>query len=358
MRRRAHFLLLAVACAAVAWGTVGCGGHGDRPTVVQVYGRGLYVNGAPFHVRGVVYSPVPVGQTPETWSWPTASKWYDDDFDLLYSMNCNTIRTLRQVNQALLDAAHRHGLMVVCGFEVDATNPDFSDATRRQLLKDQFRAYVAGYRNHPAVLMWCVGDEVNKTAGSSSAWYTLLDELAAVGHQEEGQDYHPVTTANSEIDDIGSDLLATTDAQMPHLDLWGANVFRGYGFGGLFDVFTSRSQKAFWVSEYGADAFDSRPAYQQVNQAVQAQVDLGLWGEIEDHFATCVGGCLMGFCDEWWRAGNPSEQNQTSRPLNVPPDNLANDEYWGMFAVSPQDSAPDQRLPRQVYSDLSDEWRP
>ncbi len=345
--------LLAVAC----W-VAGCGGQ-PGPRWVTVEGRAMYVDGARYQIRGVGYSPVPVGQSPDTWSWPTTSGWYDDDFELLHLMNCNTIRTWSKVTRPLLDAAWRHGLLVVCGFPADPAAHDFSLPAEREALKEEFRAYVGDFEQHPAVLMWCVGNEVNQGAGESSYWYSLLDEMAAVAHAEEGEPHHPVTTANGETSSIGSPVLQTTDAEMPNLDLWGANVYRGLSFSALFQDFETRSGKPLWISEYGTDAFDARPTHQTVDEETQAQVALGLWREIEGNLETCAGGALMEFCDEWWKMGDPSVHDASGMPLPaLPPDATANEEYWGMFAVAPREDGPDARTPRRVYEMLGGEWQP
>ncbi|MGK3989841.1 hypothetical protein WME99_42755 [Sorangium sp. So ce136] len=44
---------------------------------------------------------------------------------------------------------------------------------------------------------------------------------------------------------------------MPDIDIWGVNVYRGLGFGDLFDEWAARSCKPSGVSEYGADAWSA-----------------------------------------------------------------------------------------------------
>jgi len=351
------FIVLALLAGLTS--LLACGGESPA-TRVTINGREMFVNGTRFQMRGVVYSPVPSGETLERWSFPDQASFFDRDFEYLQSMNCNTIRTLLPVNSALLDSARRHGLLVICAFPVDPTQHDFSLPAERAAIKDAFRAYVAEFKNHPAVLMWCLGNEVNR-ATASSYWYSLLDECAAVAHAEEGEYFHPVSTANFEIQEIGSTVIHTTDADLPNVDLWCVNAFRGASFGTLFTNFALRSLKPLCVSAFGTDAYDALPGHLIVDETTQAQVAVSLWNELDANFATCVGGCLMEFSDEWWRAGNPSTHDtaSTSLPSSVfPPDNTLNPEFWGMFDITPHSGAQQSRTARQIYHALSQEWRP
>ena len=46
-----------------------------------------------------------------------------------------------------------------------------------------------------------------------------------------------------------------------------------------------------------------------------------------------MGVTLFSFSDEWWKAGNPSQQDTGGEAPNsggVPYDGAANEEYWGI----------------------------
>src|SRR5580704_2695455 len=76
------------------------------PTVVSVSGRRLLVNGQPFTIQGVDYSPTPVGDTvqnPSTncsgpYQWWTDNPTYTADFPLIAQLGANTIRTYSLLN--------------------------------------------------------------------------------------------------------------------------------------------------------------------------------------------------------------------------------------------------------------------
>jgi hypothetical protein len=69
-----------------------------QPTPVTVSGRQVLVNGTPFTVRGVGYSPVPVGDDPEfgplygDYFTASHSDIYDRDLPLLRNMGANAVR--------------------------------------------------------------------------------------------------------------------------------------------------------------------------------------------------------------------------------------------------------------------------
>ena len=44
----------------------------------------------------------------------------------------------------------------------------------------------------------------------------------------------------------------------------------------------------------------------------------------------CIGVTLFEFCDEWWKAGNPNQQDPGGFSNAIPYDNFANEEYWGI----------------------------
>ena len=60
----------------------------------------------------------------------------------------------------------------------------------------------------------------------------------------------------------------------------------------------------------------------------------------------CVGVTLFEFCDEWWKAGNPNQQDIGGFANAIPYDNYANEEYWGIVTRD--------REPKQSYYVVKD----
>jgi beta-galactosidase/beta-glucuronidase len=115
--------------------------------------------------------PDPIGIDPETdppYDYLT-SKYrpiYERDLPLLRQMGVNTIRLPGWTNDAnhtdFLDKAYNNGdkpIYVIVTFRIDPTlYPDISTPVARAKIRADFRAMVAAYKNHPAVLIWSIGD--------------------------------------------------------------------------------------------------------------------------------------------------------------------------------------------------------
>ena len=234
----------------------------------------------------------------------------------------------------LLNTAWQYGhIRVLAGWWVDY-NVDFAlPETRARLLQD-FARYIRRFKNSPALLGWSIGNEQNyKNAKGEHAasWYSLVNEMAWLAFDIEGAaKYHPVTSPNGELGIIGSSY--ASDVNMNYLAMWGANIYRGMSFGTLFRDYAARSRKPFWISEYGNDAYDHRRKGE--NQELQARINSRLWGEINANFSICAGSTLMSYSDQWWKYGSdPNVQTPGGFPMGSDPDGIADEAFWGMFAV-------------------------
>ena len=184
-------------------------GKPRRVTVVKTAVGGgwqLVVDGQPFFVKGA------------------GGHNYLDE---LKAAGGNAIRTW-STDQAssILDEAQKHGLMVCLGLwmkqerhRFDYSNPEAVDSQLQKL-----RASVRRYRNHPALLMWCCGIEVEWGAGTNVAVYKAINDVARMIHEEDP--FHPTTTAFA---DLGSNgvKVALAARYCPDLDIVGVNSYGG-----------------------------------------------------------------------------------------------------------------------------------
>lgn len=149
---------------------IGHVGASEGP-LVEIRGRQIFVRGEPFHIKGVCYSPVPVGESPnfdpqgDYFTSKFAYIW-KRDLTLIKAMGANTIRIYGWNNAVdhteFLDEIHKHGLMILVTFYLGTAteNPVYTVQQRWDII-GRFNEQVARYHDHPAILMWSFGNELN-----------------------------------------------------------------------------------------------------------------------------------------------------------------------------------------------------
>lgn len=315
-------------------GSSGAGGIGMPEVTVD--GPGIFVDGRPFHIRGVCWNPVPKGAThPDGIDFPGLVA---TDADLMRAAGINVVRTYEAITDpSVLDALAERGIMVLNSMYVWGGDEPSVVPTR-----------VAPVADHPAVLAWVVGNEWNYNGLyvdlSHEESLARLNEAAALLKQNAGS--RPVVTVYGEVPS------AETIAAMPDIDIWGINAYRGIGFGDLFSTWASRSQKPMFLAEYGADAYNANE--DRYDPESQAEAVEALTQEIADNgFAFVDGGVASGgsifeFADEWWKDGGGSPDAHDVggiAPGGGPhPDQTFNEEWWGLVDVD--------RVPRPAYDAL------
>jgi hypothetical protein len=131
-----------------------------EPSVVSVTGSGYRfqyaVNGSPRIIRGIGYNVRyrHLGESERVGR-------LDRDFAKLRDAGVTTVFGWEpsEFDQTLLDAAQRHGLGVAPPFELDPY-ADYSDPFICDRITRDTLAWVRKYRDHPAIRMWAIGNEV------------------------------------------------------------------------------------------------------------------------------------------------------------------------------------------------------
>jgi uncharacterized repeat protein (TIGR01451 family) len=352
-------------------------------TIVTIGGRQILVNGKPFTIKGVGYAPTPICNDPDSppygdYFTSNYSVIYNRDLPLLRGMRANTIRLWGWKYDAdhtdFLDEAYNNGvspIYVIVSFWLDPSR-NISDPAVREAIIAEFRQMVAIHKNHPAVLMWAIGNELNAPwmFGDSEELFSLIDEMALAAHAEEGANYHPVTTPLVDINLIGT--IANRDPEVPNLDVWTVQVYRGLSFETLFTDYAAASSKPLVITEYGIDAYDDRNGdeYERIGPPYQAMYAEALWNEIMANSNICSGGSIMAYSDEWWKGQHgQTDANHPDCPDYDPcfhstcgyatgahPDGYANEEWWGIMRTVDNGSDPDIMQPRAVYYTLRSLW--
>ncbi|MBI5585476.1 MAG: hypothetical protein HY892_16840, partial [Deltaproteobacteria bacterium] len=93
-----------------------------------------------------------------------------------------------------------------------------------------------------------------------------------------------------------------------------------------------------------------------------------LWKEIAAHGQTCVGGTILSYSDEWWKARyatdpgctpdpDPGVQGRCGFQTDAQPDGYANEEWWGLVRIRDNGTGPDSVEPRAAYYRLQTLWK-
>lgn len=127
--------------------------------------------------------------------------------------------------RAMLDRAQRNGLKVAMGIEVgnERHGFDYDDDAAVAAQLSRIRDEVNLYKDHPAVLMWVVGNELNLHYSNPKVW-NAVGAIADMIHREDP--HHPVMTTLAGFDKPLIDLLK---ARAPSLDLIGIQLYGDIG---------------------------------------------------------------------------------------------------------------------------------
>ena len=122
---------------------------------------------------------------------------------LLSEYGANSFRTWRSEDGQrdaidILNEAQKHGLMVLMGLEVgrERHGYDYSDTVWVQEQYQYLKGEVERLKDHPALLGWCIGNELNLQATDLAA-YKAVNDISKMIHRIDGN--HPTTTALSGI---------------------------------------------------------------------------------------------------------------------------------------------------------------
>ena len=183
MKKIAHSIVILLitgmlgACMNNTYESAGAG-----PVKVELKKEGtrhvLYRDGEPFFIKGAGLE--------------------GGDIVALASHGGNAMRTWRTDNQfrtaqQILDEAHANGLMVCMGLEIarERHGFDYDDEEAVAAQLEYARGEVMKYKDHPALLAWGIGNELNLHYTNPKVW-DAVNEIAAMIHEVDPN--HPTTT--------------------------------------------------------------------------------------------------------------------------------------------------------------------
>ncbi|CAL1133462.1 unnamed protein product [Cladocopium goreaui] len=306
---------------------------------IQVVGKQILVDGTPLHLKGVAWNPVPKGGAhPADLDFSSA---VEEDAKLMKKMGINAVRTYEPItDKQVLDILWGQGIWVVNS----VYNWGGADA-------DSAAAPVKATKDHPAILMWTIGNEWNYNGlYVGSSFFDCVGRIRDVANVIlEHDTSHPIASIYG---DVGK--LDEAVDSLPEIEIWGINAYRGISSQALKPVDTKLSPCATEKGEYGADAFNAKISGE--DQDAQAKATKELTEEILGQ-SSVLGRLLashysQSLCFEWpvtsgdtrrhqddeWHKDNDGSKDRHDTGGTAPgggpyPDMTFNEEWWGLVNI-------------------------
>ncbi|MFH1478647.1 MAG: hypothetical protein ABIG92_02590 [Candidatus Omnitrophota bacterium] len=361
----------------------------------------LIVNNRPYIIKGVVYSPAPIGMTHTYNFWSDPKKPYIADAKLMKKMGVNTIRVYKlegdpeEIKEAITFLYDKYKIRVAVGHWLGFwDNPNYADPAFREKVKQDVIEMVNTYKDTKGILCWILGNENNFsfTYGPQAVNIWTTDDIEALGDPylkrlERAKIYysfvneisreikkidpgHVTVLANAETNDICNISPDITK----DIDLLGASVYRGKSFGSFFRHVQLKFRRPVMVTEFGCDRYD---AYlDKEDESSQAEFIKAEWEEIEKNtykgsgVGNCVGGFVFEWTDEWWKYNEYSSSGWYIHDIvsswsngayyfdiKAPNNFNINEEWWGICSLEKREGALDERKPTKAYFVLKELWR-
>jgi len=383
----------------------------DLPKVKKTSGKGkvytaqydngdwqLMVEGSPYVIKGITYSPTKVGQSPDE---GTQTSWMEDDFNhngkadgpydsyldvdpkktptgdfkLMQSMGVNTIRLYHhpgKVNKEVLrDLYNNYGIRVIMGDFLGKYalgsgalwNPgtDYNNEEQKKKMIESVKGMVGEYKDEPFILFWLLGNEnvygyACNANTEPDAFFKFANEVAKIIKSIDPD--HPVAICSGDIlflDKFGKDA--------PDIDIFGTNAYRGdYGFGRLWRSVKEEADRPAFITEFGCPAYAEGKTSEEGEDA-QAAYHKASWENIEDNMAfqsgagNAIGGVVFEWLDEWWKAYEPSIHDTKGLWAGPFPDGFMHEEWLGLAAQGDGKESPFLRHLRKAYYTYLRLWR-
>jgi len=172
-------------------------------------------------------------------------------FDRLKAYGGNSVRVWHTDNaQQVLDSAQRHGLTVTLGLWLAREREGFNyydkDLVNQQL--QELKQVVQQYKDHPALLMWGIGNELYAEGSNVKVW-DAVNQVAEMIHEVDPD--HPTTTT---VMNVPHKVVNLINRRCPALDVLSINSFAAMN--GLRDELASTDWKGpYIISEFGARGY-------------------------------------------------------------------------------------------------------
>lgn len=375
----------------------GCDAQPDGVVEVRKQNDGwrLLVDGKPFMVNGMNWDSYPIGTNYEyvLWNQPDTliRAVLDQQMGLLQAAGVNAIRVYTGIQPKWITYIYEtYGIHTMLnhsfgryGLMLDGTwvaNIDYADPRAEAILIQEVSDMVRTFDGTPGLLLYLLGNENNYGlfwGGAETQDIPMADRASTKRARDMYRLFNrgalamkavgvtrPIAIANG--DDMFLDIIAE---EVPDIDIFGTNTYRGLTFTDLYDNVKAGYDKPVLLTEFGADAFNSRTG--QEDQACQARYVVDNWMDVYSHAAgmgraeNSIGGFTFQFSDGWWKTGQTVDldvHNTTASWANggyrcdyETGKNNMNEEWFGVMAKGPMTPAGTYVLtPRLAYTVLVD----
>jgi hypothetical protein len=277
----------------------------------------LLRNGAPYYIKGV---------------------GGEGDMDKALAIGANSIRTWNTDNaERILDEAQRRGMTVMMGLwlQTERSGFDYNDAAAVQRQIEVAKAQIDKYKNHPALLAWVIGNELDLKSRNPRVWDSV-EVLAKYIHATDPD--HPTLTVTA---GLHKESVRLIKARAPSVDILGINTYGEIGkTRHLLDAYGWHGP--YVITEWGMDGYWEAPltgwnaAIEQSSSEKRRAIQ---WRYAHDIFANrdrCLGsyaflwGWKQEYTSTWF--GLFSKEGAPTEPI----DGLE----WAFTGKYPDDPAP------------------
>lgn len=197
----------------------------------------------------------------------------DGSWELLARLGGNSVRTWGSEQLgAQLDQAHKLGLTVTAGIWLGQVRQgfDWSDAESLIRQRELVREVVLKQKDHPALLMWALGNEMEDPEGKNGAVWSEINNLARLVKTLDPR--HPTMTVVAE---LGGSKVRNLHTLCPEIDVVGINSYAGGPTVGE-RYRKLGGEKPYLVTEFGPPGIweikkDENEAYRELTSTAKAE---------------------------------------------------------------------------------------
>lgn len=360
----------------------------------------LLVNDRPYIIKGMAYSPVPIGKNHFYELWDDTARPHIYDGRLMRELGVNTIRVYKpgvnaeNTKKVIKDLYGKFGIRVAMGHWLGFwDNPNYADPLFYETVKKDVIKMVETYKDEKGILCWILGNENNvsfsygpqtlnlwttdeiealgdpylKRLARARIYYSFVNEIAKEIHKIDPN--HPTVLANAELTDID-----VASEVTPDIDILGCSIYRGKAFGSFFREVARKFKRPVLITEFGCDRYNA--FLNEEDQGIQTEFLEAEWNEIAKNtfsgngIGNCLGGFVFEWTDEWWKF---NEENNAGWYVHdtfsswsngayyfdiKAPQNLnVNEEWWGICSLEKRKAGLDERKPTKAYFRLKELWK-